>query len=322
MKRENKSQAKAQECFYLGHEPNYPRNSVRMSADQTPYCAYHASYHWQRVSPAPPVPAQMHDSLCTEEGGSEADDESTPDRGGGRAVNELDDGLAHLNDVDVTWGFDLDAFLQELAQQVPAAGKAGDGTAETMDSSQGGAVDASSAPAGRAETAEAMGSSQGGAANASSAPAGRAETTETMDSSQGGVVDASSTPAERAETVETMGSSQGGAVDASSVPAGRAESDSGALAASDGEDPHAVQSGRAAHELSSWGLLPATVKGRTRGQSQRLEGEPAQCRLRMQPEVADALLAAVYAWMKYGSTLKYILDDGGRNGHEWLEDLL
>ena len=51
----------------------------------------------------------MHDSLSTEEGGSEADDESTSDGGGVGVVDELDDGLAHLNDLDVTWEFDLDA---------------------------------------------------------------------------------------------------------------------------------------------------------------------------------------------------------------------
>ena len=89
-------------------------------------------------------------------------------------VDQLDDGLARLNDLDVTWGFDLDAFLQERAQQAPAAGDAGDGTVEAMGSSRGGAVDASSAPAGRAETIETMGSSQGGV-DASSVPAGRAE---------------------------------------------------------------------------------------------------------------------------------------------------
>ena len=90
-------------------------------------------------------------------------------------VGELDDGPAHLNDPDVTWGFDLDAFLQERVQQAPAAGDAGDGTAETMNSSQGGAVDASSAPAGRTETPETMGSSQGGAVDASSVTAETAE---------------------------------------------------------------------------------------------------------------------------------------------------
>ena len=215
---------------------------------------------WQRVSPVPPVPAQMNDSLSMEEGGSEANDGSTSDQGGRGVVDELDDGLARLNDLDLTWGFDLDAFLEERAQQAPAAGDAGDGTAETMGSSRGGAVDASSAPVGRVETAE------------------------------------------------TMGSSQGGAVDASSVPAGRAESDPGEAPASDtdqgnGEDPPAVLSGRAAHKLSSWGWLPATVRGRTRAQSQRLEGEPAGGQLRMRPEVADALLAAAYEWTMSRRTL-------------------
>ena len=215
---------------------------------------------WQRVSPEPLVPAQMNDSLSMEEGGSEANDGSTSDQGGRGVVDELDDGLARLNDLDLTWGFDLDAFLEERAQQAPAAGDAGDGTDETMGSSRGGAVNASSAPVGRVETAE------------------------------------------------TMGSSQGGAVDASSVPAGRAESDPGEAPASDtdqgnGEDPPAVLSGRAAHELSSWGWLPATVRGRTRAQSQRLEGEPAGGQLRMRPEVADALLAAAYEWTMSRRTL-------------------
>ena len=54
--------------------------------------------------------------------------------------------------------------------------------------------------------------------------------------------------------------SQGGAVAASSVPTGRAESDSGASAASgtdqgNGEDPPAVLSGRAAHELRDGSYL-------------------------------------------------------------------
>ena len=114
-------------------------------------------------------------------------------------ADEPDDGLAHLNNLDVTWGFDLDAFLQERAHQAPAAGDDGEGTAKTMDSSQWGAVDASSAPAGRAES-------------------------ETRSSSQGGAVYASSAPVERAES-EMIGSPQGCAVEASSVPAGRAEND-------------------------------------------------------------------------------------------------
>ena len=170
---ENESQAKVQECFYLSPAPNYPRDSVRvLTTHRTVLITRHIT--WQRVSPTPPAPAPMHDSLSTEEGGPEADDENTSDRGGGGGVDELDDGLARLNDLDVTWGFDLDAFLQEGAQQAPAAGDAGDGTAKTMGSPRGGAVDASSAPAGRAETVDTMVSSQGGV-DASSVPAGRDE---------------------------------------------------------------------------------------------------------------------------------------------------
>ena len=43
VKRENKSQAKAQGCFYLGPAPNYRR--LCASADSTPYCASHAKCH-------------------------------------------------------------------------------------------------------------------------------------------------------------------------------------------------------------------------------------------------------------------------------------
>ena len=84
-------------------------------------------------------------------------------------MDEQDEHLARLTDLDVTLGFDLHAFLRERSQEIPAAGDtgdlhaclqehsqeapvagdAGDGRAETMDSSQGGAVDASSVPAGR-----------------------------------------------------------------------------------------------------------------------------------------------------------------------------
>ena len=73
-----------------------------------------------------------------------------------------------------------------------------------------------------------------------------------------------------------------------------------------GEDPPAVLSGREAHELSDWGRPPVTVQGRTRGQSQRLEGEqPAsEQQQNINPEVADALLAAAYEWTKSGSILK------------------
>ena len=55
------------------------------------------------------------------------------------------------NNLDVTWGCDLDAFLQERRRQAPASGDASDGKFGMISSSQGGAVDAFSAPAGRAK---------------------------------------------------------------------------------------------------------------------------------------------------------------------------
>ena len=71
MKRENKSQAKAQECSYQGPAPNHPRDAVRvLTKHRTLLITCHAT--WQRVSPSPPVPAQMHDCPSQEEGGSEA----------------------------------------------------------------------------------------------------------------------------------------------------------------------------------------------------------------------------------------------------------
>ena len=89
-------------------------------------------------------------------------------------------------------------------------------------------------------------------------------------------------------------------MDASSVSAGRTDRDPSAASTptdqGDGEDTPAVLSGRAAHELSNWARPPATVRGRTRGQIQRMGGEPGQ--YRMDPEVRDALLAAAYEWTK------------------------
>ena len=59
------------------------------------------------------------------------------------------------------------------------------------------------------------------------------------------------------------------------VPAWRAEKDSGASAASgtnqgNGEDPPEVLSGRATHEVSSWGRLAPTVMSHFPG-SERLQ---------------------------------------------------
>ena len=67
-----------------------------------------------------------------------------------------DGGLARLTDLDVTWRFDLHALLRDRSQEASVAGDAGDVTAETVDSSQGSAVDASSVRVKRAETVETM----------------------------------------------------------------------------------------------------------------------------------------------------------------------
>ena len=204
--------------FCLDPAPNYPRYFVRVLTTHRAVLITRIYYLATRVAcntcTRPP----------TEEEGSIAHDESTSDRGGGGVVDELDDDLVHLNDLDLTCGFDLDACLQVCRQQSPAAGDVGDGKAETTSLFRGGAVGASSAPAGRAES-------------------------ETIGSSQGGEVDASA-PRKR-----TNGSSQLSAVDASSVPTGRAERHLSARSTSgadqgNGEDPPAALSGRAAHKMS------------------------------------------------------------------------
>ena len=114
---------------------------------------------------------------------------------GGGVTDEQDEGLARLTDLDVAWGFELHAFLGERSQETPAAGNAGNLHARLQERSQetpvtGDAVD---------RTTEKMESSQGGAVDASSVPAGRTEMVKTMDSSQGGAVDAPAVPAGRAE---------------------------------------------------------------------------------------------------------------------------
>ena len=73
------------------------------------------------------------------------------DRGDGGVVDELENWSGSLEGPRSDVGFDLEAFMQERAPQAPAAGKAGDKTLETMASSRGSTVDASSVPAVGAE---------------------------------------------------------------------------------------------------------------------------------------------------------------------------
>lgn len=77
------------------------------------------------ITPARLASSQIHASLSTEEDeGLEADAENTSDRGGGEVVDELHDGLAHMNNLNLTWGFELDASFEGRVQQAPAAGNA------------------------------------------------------------------------------------------------------------------------------------------------------------------------------------------------------
>ena len=220
----------------------------------------------------------MHDSLSQEEGGSEADDESTSVRRrcGGGVMDEEDERLDRLIDLDVTWRVDLHAFLRARSHVAPAASDAGDLRACLQERSQ------------EAPVADDAGDG----------------TVATMISSHKSAVQPPSVPARRAETVETVDSFQGGTVDASSVPAGRAESASDASAApgtdqGNGDGSPAVLSCRAAHEPSSWGQLPLTVLGRTRGQSQRLQDGSAQRRRVME----NATSAVVQKWTDFGGIL-------------------
>ena len=72
-----------------------------------------------------------------------------------------------------------------------------------------------------------------------------------------------------------------------------------------GEDPPAVLSLTATHEQSDWERPPVLARGRIGGQSQRLEDEqPAEQQQRLNPDIADALLAAAFVWTKSGSVQK------------------
>ena len=64
-KKENKAQEKVQGCWYLCLAFNYPRHSVRvLTRHRTVLLTRNIT--WQRVLPAPPLPAQTNDSLSTE----------------------------------------------------------------------------------------------------------------------------------------------------------------------------------------------------------------------------------------------------------------
>lgn len=104
------------------------------------------------------------------------DDQTTYSVDGRGVVNAQDGGLVCRNDLDVTCEVDLYAFLLERSQERPAAGDAADGLADTIDSSQRTAADASWVPEGTIDTVGIIDSSQGGTIDASSLWAVRVET--------------------------------------------------------------------------------------------------------------------------------------------------
>ena len=92
------------------------------------------------------------------------------------------------------------------------------------------------------------------------------------------------------------------------APTGRAKDDLSSESTSDADqgnrgDPFAVLASRAVHDLYAFcRYFPPTMQGRTWGQSQRLEGEqPAEHRVRFNPYIADAVVAAEYEWKKSGN---------------------
>ena len=109
-------------------------------------------------------------------------------------------------------------------------------------------------------------------------------------------------------------------VDASSVPAGRAESDLRAALTSgtdqgNGEDP-AVLSGRAAHKMSDWGRPPRQCEaGRgVRASAWRVNNLLNNSKEPRGRECAACGSVRVDQVWEYPE--EYIVDDGGRNGHD------
>lgn len=76
-------------------------------------------------------------------------------------MDELDDGLARLNKLELTWGFELGAIWGDRTQQAPCTGDTVDGRAELTGLSQGSAVGASSVRVGRPKEPRQLGRLRG-----------------------------------------------------------------------------------------------------------------------------------------------------------------
>ena len=191
-------------------------------------------------------------------------------------MDEQDDGLDRLNDLDVTWGFDQHTLFARALTGGTAGGDAGDGTAETMNLSQAG-VDTFSAPTGGGSKESRRWTRLKGAPWAP------------PQSRQGG-------PKQSRRWIRLKGvrwtpprSRQG-----------RAEQSRGWILLLRGRGGRFLDPGREGQKrlrrISSWKYLRTTLRDRTQGQIQRLEGESAQRQLWIQHEIEDALSAAVKKW--------------------------
>ena len=140
VKRENKSQPKAQDCYYVGPSVNHPRDCMRVLTTYRTILTTR-NVTWQHVHPAPPAP-QPYLPPIAEEGESTAGEgargEGTSSQGGGRVAD-----LDSESDLDMTG---VGSVLP--ATRKTSAAEAGAGTGEVTEE---GNLPAPSAPSRGAE---------------------------------------------------------------------------------------------------------------------------------------------------------------------------
>ena len=125
VKRENTSQRKAQDCYYVGPSLNHPRDCMRVLTTHRIILTTH-NVTWQHVPPAPPAP-QQHLPPIAEEGESTAEEgvsgEGASSQGGGRVAD-----LNSESDLDMTGV----GPVLSATRNAPAA-EAGAGTGEVAE---------------------------------------------------------------------------------------------------------------------------------------------------------------------------------------------
>ena len=99
VKRDNKSQPKAQDCYYVGPSVNHPRNCMRVITTHRIILTSH-NVTWQHVPPAPPAPQQHLPPIVEEEENTSREGASGEGSSnlGGRSVADLDS----ESDLDMT----------------------------------------------------------------------------------------------------------------------------------------------------------------------------------------------------------------------------